>query len=76
MSSEVPQLVIVIPVYNECDNILRTLDALVTQVHASFRVLICYDFEEDDTLPAIRGHGGSLTLSSLRTGGVEHTRRS
>jgi len=47
---------IVIPVYNEGPNILRTLSALEARVETPFRVLICYDFESDDTLAAIRGN--------------------
>lgn len=48
------ELDIVIPVYNEGRNILRTLAALRTQVKTPFDIFICYDFEEDDTLAAIR----------------------
>src|SRR5579872_832711 len=50
------QLDIVIPVYNEGSNILSTLGALARQVRTSARVLICYDFEADNTLPAVREH--------------------
>jgi len=48
------QLDIVIPVYNEGSNILAALAALAREVMTPARVLICYDFEEDNTLPAIR----------------------
>jgi dolichol-phosphate mannosyltransferase len=48
------QLDIVIPVYNEGSNILATLGALARELRTSSRALICYDFEEDNTLPAIR----------------------
>ncbi len=47
---------IVIPVYNEGSNILATLGALAREVRTPARVLICYDFEEDDTLPAVRNN--------------------
>jgi dolichol-phosphate mannosyltransferase len=50
------QLDIVIPVYNEGANILRSLGALAREVKTPFRVLICYDMPEDDTLVAIRGN--------------------
>jgi len=50
------RLDILIPVYNEGPNILRTLQALADHVSSSYRVLICYDFEEDNTLSAIRGN--------------------
>ena len=48
------ELDIVIPVYNEGRNIVKVLDALHDGVNTSFRVLICYDFDEDDTLDALR----------------------
>lgn len=51
-----PQIDIVIPVYNEGTNILSTLKALTREVKTPTRVLICYDFEEDDTLPAVRNN--------------------
>ena len=50
------ELDIVIPVYNERDNILPVLDSLLDHVRSSFRVLICYDFDEDNTLAAIAGY--------------------
>ncbi|HWX31257.1 MAG TPA: glycosyltransferase, partial [Steroidobacteraceae bacterium] len=48
------RLDIVIPVYNEGSNILSTLGALAREVKTAARVLICYDFEEDNTLPVVR----------------------
>jgi glycosyltransferase involved in cell wall biosynthesis len=69
MSSDAPQLDIVIPVYNEGGNIVRTLQAFADHVKASYRVLICYDFEEDDTLSAIREHGGFANLEFVRNQG-------
>jgi dolichol-phosphate mannosyltransferase len=50
------QLDIVIPVYNEGSNILATLGALAREVKTPARVLICYDIEEDDTLPVVRNN--------------------
>jgi dolichol-phosphate mannosyltransferase len=49
-----PQIDLVIPVYNEGQNILSTLAALAREVKTPTRVLICYDREDDDTLPAVR----------------------
>jgi dolichol-phosphate mannosyltransferase len=60
-----PALDIVIPVYNEGANIVRTLAVLSKSVTTPFRVLICYDFEEDDTLTAIRGHPEEFAGVSL-----------
>ena len=52
-----PQIDIIIPVYNEGPNILATLNALSRDVKAApVRVLICYDHDEDDTLPAVRNN--------------------
>lgn len=51
-----PELDIIIPVYNEGRNIPATLRSLARGVRARVRVLVCYDFEEDDTLPAVQAH--------------------
>jgi dolichol-phosphate mannosyltransferase len=48
-------LTIVIPVYNEGANIEWVLRGIDDKVHAGPReVLVVYDFEEDDTVPAVR----------------------
>jgi len=69
MFSEAPELDILIPVYNEGANILSTLQALATHVQSRHRVLICYDFEEDNTLEAVRRHGGFPHLDFVRNHG-------
>lgn len=51
-----PVLDIVIPVFNEGDNIVSVLRALQRDVKTPARVLICYDRTDDDTLPAIRNN--------------------
>jgi dolichol-phosphate mannosyltransferase len=51
-----PQIDFIIPVYNEGSNILNTLGALAREVKTPTRVLICYDTDEDDTLPAVRNN--------------------
>jgi dolichol-phosphate mannosyltransferase len=48
-----PELDIVIPVYNEGAAIGDVLRSLTDHVRTPFRVLICYDRDEDDTLPAL-----------------------
>jgi len=53
MNSEID---IVIPVYNEGENILATLGALARDVKTPARVLICYDHENDNTLLAVRSN--------------------
>lgn len=52
---EAPILSVVIPVYNEGDNITPTLTSL--RQHVTVRpveVLVVYDFEEDTTVPVVR----------------------
>ena len=49
-----PFLDIVIPVYNEAENIVRSLDALSRHVKTPYKVYICYDKDDDNTLPAVR----------------------
>ena len=71
-SAEPPRLDIVIPVYNEGGNILRTLGALKRAVTTPFRVLICYDREDDDTLPVIRDNRnaiGAMDIAFVRNKG-------
>jgi len=48
------ELDIVIPVYNEGQGILVVLEALRKHVRTPFRVLLCYDRDDDDTLTAVR----------------------
>jgi dolichol-phosphate mannosyltransferase len=45
---------IIMPVYNEGANIGRALTEIFEKVPLSKRVLVVYDFDEDDTLPALR----------------------
>lgn len=49
-----PELDIVIPVYNEGDNILSVLNSLKAHLRTAFRVLICYDHDDDNTLTVLR----------------------
>jgi dolichol-phosphate mannosyltransferase len=44
---------IVIPVYNEGGNIIAVMESFHAHVKTSFRVLICYDMEDDNTLVAL-----------------------
>jgi glycosyltransferase involved in cell wall biosynthesis len=45
---------IVIPIYNEGEGIIKVLNALKQHVHTPFRVLLCYDRDDDTTLLAVR----------------------
>ncbi len=51
------ELDIIIPVYNEGENIIEILNALKNDVKTPFQAFICYDFDEDNTLPAIEQAG-------------------
>ena len=56
------ELDIVIPVYNEGWNILSVMKVFRREVKTPFRVLICYDFDEDDTLSALAGSPYEKTM--------------
>ena len=49
-----PSVSIVIPVYNEGDNIRTALTAIQERVKCEHNILIVYDFDEDNTLPAVK----------------------
>ena len=58
-------LSIVIPVYNEGSNILAALSEINRCIRTPHEVLIVYDFDEDDTLPAVKqvlSESGNLRL--------------
>jgi dolichol-phosphate mannosyltransferase len=61
---------VIIPVYNEGENILATLRGLRDHLQTPARVLICYDFEEDSTLAALAGQDFSpLQVVPIRNQG-------
>jgi dolichol-phosphate mannosyltransferase len=53
--SSPPAADIVIPVFNEGPNIRDVLESLKA-IDLPIRVLICYDFEEDNTLTALKDY--------------------
>jgi dolichol-phosphate mannosyltransferase len=50
---DVPRYSIVVPVYNEADNIGALCKAVVRELPTGSEMLVCYDFDEDTTLAAI-----------------------
>ena len=50
----VNKLDIIIPVYNEAENIMDVLDSLKRYLKTPLRILICYDHDDDTILPLIR----------------------
>jgi glycosyltransferase involved in cell wall biosynthesis len=64
------RLDIVIPVYNERENIIRGIESLRRSVVTPFRVLICYDRDDDDTLLALRDYRPeSVTITLVKNQG-------
>jgi dolichol-phosphate mannosyltransferase len=61
-----PRLDIVILVYNEGANILRTLQSIARAVATPKRVLICHDREDDYMLPAIRNNRVALADLAIK----------
>src|SRR5215471_11855401 len=65
-------LSIVIPVYNEGENVIPTLTGLYARVSTRpFEVLVVHDFDEDTTVPVVRRlqpEMGGLALHRNRLG--------
>jgi len=54
-SSDTPALSVVIPVYNEGENVVPTLRGVVEKTHARpLEVLVVHDFDEDTTVPVVK----------------------
>src|SRR5207245_8978024 len=55
MSQETPALSVVIPVYNEGENVVLTLRGVVEHTKTRpLEVLVVHDFDEDTTVPVVR----------------------
>lgn len=71
---------IVVPVFDEADNIVRLVNSLTAHVRTPFRLLVCYDRDDDTSLPALERLDGPLppivlvknegqgVLGAIRTG--------
>ena len=65
-----PDVDVIIPVYNEGENIVSTLDSLRQSLQYRTRVLICYDREDDNTLPVVANyHAAPLQVVLVRNTG-------
>jgi len=60
---------IVIPVYNEGENILSLLKAFDREVHSRVRILICYDHDDDTTLAAINKISSRFDIVLVKNSG-------
>jgi dolichol-phosphate mannosyltransferase len=55
MSEETPVLSVVVPVYNEGENVAPTLRGIVEKTHVRpLEVLVVHDFDEDTTVPVVK----------------------
>lgn len=59
------KLDIIIPVYNEGENIAEVLKYMEMNVTTPFRVLICYDFDGDNTLPVVKKMKEQLSFTVI-----------
>ena len=48
------ELDILIPVFNEDETIIETIKNILSAVNLDYRILVCYDYEEDPTLEIIK----------------------
>jgi dolichol-phosphate mannosyltransferase len=69
MESDIVKLDIIIPVYNEEKNIVEVLDSFKKYVHTKFRVLICYDHDNDNTLPVIKEYSSEFKIIPIKNKG-------
>jgi dolichol-phosphate mannosyltransferase len=65
---ESPPLRLIIPVYNEGANFPSLWEAIKSSIQSEFEAIVVYDFEEDDTVPLVRGimEAGERRLRLLR----------
>ncbi len=55
LSEQTPALSVVIPVYNEGENVVPTLRGVVERTHTRpLEVLVVHDFDEDTTVPVVK----------------------
>ena len=57
---------VIIPVYNESDNILNTFRQLSDKVRTAYAVLIIYDFDGDNTLPVVKEYIAEQGCNNIR----------
>ena len=57
---------IIIPVFNEGESIINVLKLLEEKVTTKFRVLICYDFDEDTSIPVVREKNFTFPISFVK----------
>ena len=68
--TDTPELSIVVPVYNEPDNIVPTLRRIAAQVTTPHEVLVVFDFDSDTTVPVVRELQADLPAVRLHRNGI------
>ena len=63
-------LEIIIPVYNEGENINQVLDQFQNKVRTKFRILLCYDHYDDSTLNAYDTNNYAFEIIPVKNKGV------
>lgn len=63
------KLDVIVPVYNEGESILAVLRLLNDQCATPCTIHICYDFDEDDTLAALKQYAGRIPLNLVKNEG-------
>jgi dolichol-phosphate mannosyltransferase len=65
------ELDIVIPVYNEGEALAPVLDSLKQHVRTPFRVLVCYDRDDDITLPVVARYASAgMNIAPVKNTGT------
>lgn len=54
MTNDHDTLALIVPVYNEAENVATLVDEIEARVSQPYQVLIVYDFDEDSTVPVVR----------------------
>ena len=63
-------LEIIIPVYNEGEKINQVFNQFQNQVDTKFRVLVCYDHEDDNTLKGYDPNNYDFEIIQLKNNGI------
>ena len=65
-ASSPPRYSVVLPVFNEGANIGAFCRRAVAELPLGYELLVCYDFDEDDTLPALKDLPADQRLHDVR----------
>ena len=57
---------ILIPVFNEDEIIVKTIKNILSTVKCNFRILICYDYDEDPTIKIINENFNSNKIFFIK----------